>query len=292
MGVTEAQAEENATLKAKVQELQDLAIISKSEFQTAKTRASNLDAEMLTLMLVSLGSSVGTWLQNIMQCGVMHEAAVRVCGESASGGQQDCTATFTPMYTECFASQNHLTIDLLTTGLFALQAALALCQVFSTHCGVAALVLIFLLFPLAELHLYAAVHASVNTELYVVIGLQLTTIRRCKVAKRRTGSLDQHLSLVQEVVACTPDWQPLAQMMTSAIESWGELVNSWLNAAALLAQQSIGVQGQETALCEVSVPMSSIVLDAAQPLAPTLQQLIGRCVLVQMQCILHLAFYI
>ena len=87
---------------------------------------------------------------------------------------------------------------------------------------------------------------------------------RCEVAKRRTGSLDQDLSLVQEVVACTPDWQPLAQMMTSALESWGELINSWLNAAALLAQQSIGVQGQETARCEVSVRMSSIVLDAAR----------------------------
>ncbi len=100
--------------------------------------------------------------------------------------------------------------------------------------------------------------------LYGVIGLPLTTIRRCEVAKRRTGSLDQDLSLVQEVVACTPDWQPLAQMMTSALESWGELINSWLNAAALLAQQSIGVQGQETARCEVSVRMSSIVLDAAR----------------------------
>ena len=31
----------------------------------------------------------------------------------------------------------------------------------------------------------------------------------------------------------------------SVIESWGELINSWLNSAELLAQQSIGVQGQE-----------------------------------------------
>ena len=54
----------------------------------------------LTLMLVSLGASVGTWLQNIMECTVMHEAAFRVCGESANGGQKDCTTAFTPMYTE------------------------------------------------------------------------------------------------------------------------------------------------------------------------------------------------
>jgi hypothetical protein len=159
---------------------------------------------------------------------------------------------------------NHLTIDLLTPGLFARQEVLALRRVFATHCGVAALVLNFLLFPLAELHLYAALHASVNSVVYGVIGMPLATIRRCDAAKRRTGLLGQDLSRVQEVVACTPDWEPLASMMTSALESWGELINSWLNAAALLAQQSIGLQGEETARCEASVRMSSIVLDAAR----------------------------
>jgi len=193
----------------------------------------------------------------------MHEAAFRVCGESANGGQKDCTTAFTPMYTECFASPNHLTIDLLTPGLFARQAALALRRVLAAHCGVAALVLNFLLFPLGELHLYAALHATVNTLLFGVIGLPVTTIRRCEVVRQRTGT-QQDLSLVQEVVACTPDWQPLALIMTSALESWGELINSWLNAAALLAQQSIGIQGQETARCDASVRMSSIILDAAR----------------------------
>ena len=129
----------------------------------------------------------------------MHEAAFRVCGESANGGQKDCTAVFTPM------------------------------------CGVAALVLNFLLFPLAELHLYTALHATVNMLLFGVIGLPVTTIRRCEVDRLRTGTLTQDLSLVQEVVACMQDWQPLAMIMTSALESWGELIKSWLNAAALLA---------------------------------------------------------
>jgi hypothetical protein len=200
----------------------------------------------LTLMLVSFGASVGTWLQNIMECTVVHEPALRFGGNSTSSGKGDCTAVFTPVYTECFAGPNHLTLDLLTSGLFARQAALALCRVFATHCGVAALVLNLLLFPLNELHLYAALHASVNTLLFGVIGLPVTTLRRCEVARRKTGTLTQDLSLVQEVVACTPDWQPLV-MMTSALESWGELINSWLNAASLLAQESIGFERQESA---------------------------------------------
>ena len=75
---------------------------------------------------------------------------------------------------------------------------------------------------------------------------------------------EEDLSRVQEVVACTPDWQPLALMMTSALESFGELINSWLNAAALLARDRIGSDAQETGRCDVSVRMSSIVLDAAR----------------------------
>jgi hypothetical protein len=82
---------------------------------------------------------------------------------------------FMPMYTECFAGPNHLTLDLLTAGLFTLQAALALRRVVAMICGAVALVLNLLLFQLAELHLYSGVHASVNTLLFGIIGLPLTT---------------------------------------------------------------------------------------------------------------------
>jgi hypothetical protein len=218
----------------------------------------------LTLMLVSLGASIGTWLQNIMECTVAYEPAPRFCGNNNSSGKGDCSSVFTPVYTECFAGPNHLTLDLLTPGLFARQAALALRRVFATHCGVAALVLNLLLFPLAELHLYAALHASVNTLLVGIIGLPVTTLRRCEVARRKTGLATQDLSLVQETVACTPDWQPLVLLLTSALESWGELINSWLNAAALLAQETIGIERQKSGRCEEAVRMSSIVLDAAR----------------------------
>jgi hypothetical protein len=221
----------------------------------------------LTLMLVSFGTSISTWLQNVLDCSVLHQPAMRICGESIAGeksGKSDCTTAFTPMYTECFANPNHFTIDILTPGLFARQAALALRRVLATHCGVGALVLNFLLFPLAELHLYAAIHATANTVIYGIIGLPLSTIRRCEVAKSQSGSKLQDFSLVQETVACTPDWQPLAEIMTSALESWGELLNSWSNAAALLAQQSIGVESQKSARCQESVRMSNIVLDAAR----------------------------
>jgi hypothetical protein len=81
----------------------------------------------------------------------------------------DCSSVFTPMYTQCFAGPNHMTLDLLTPGLFARQAALALRRVMTTHCSVAVLVFNLLLFPFAELHLYVAVHGAVNAVIFGVI---------------------------------------------------------------------------------------------------------------------------
>ena len=223
----------------------------------------------LTLMLVSLGASVRTWLANLMECTLLHEDALRVCGVSSEPGlRRDCTTMFTATYTQCFASPNHLTLDLVTPGLFGRQAVLALRRVVASHCGVAALVLNLLLFPLAELHLYTALHTGVNFVLFAVIGLPVTTVRRCEAARAERGGAPLSivpLSRVHEVVACTPDWQPLTLMATAALESVGEVINSWMNAAALLARDRIaGGEGGGGSSCEPAVRMSGIVLDAAR----------------------------
>jgi hypothetical protein len=52
---------------------------------------------------------------------------------------------------------------------------------------------------------------------------------------------------VHEVVACTPDWQPLTLMATAALESVGEVINSWMNAAAVLAPDRIAGRRQVAA---------------------------------------------
>jgi hypothetical protein len=80
----------------------------------------------LSLMLVRLGSSIRTWLDNLMECTLLHEDALRICGVSSELGlRRDCTTMFTATYMQCFASPNHLTLDLVTPGLFGRQVALA-----------------------------------------------------------------------------------------------------------------------------------------------------------------------
>jgi len=148
--------------------------------------------QAMTLTLLSLASSVATFLQNIKECTLAYEPISRVCGDGGSSSlfKNDCSSVFTPTYTQCFA--------------------VSLRRVITTHCSVAAVVLNLLLFPFAELHLYAAVHGAVNAVIFAVLGLPITTVRRCQALSRTdlgvAGLDNDNLSTVQRIIACSPDW--------------------------------------------------------------------------------------
>jgi hypothetical protein len=77
-------------------------------------------------------------------------------------------------------------------------------------------------------------------------------------------------------------------MVTSALESFGELVNNWLNACSLLVHESLGMSENKAERCEESVRMNSIVLDAARAIegfesVAALERLEGRGGLPDMQ---------
>jgi hypothetical protein len=231
----------------------------------------------VSLALVTLGLSVTSWLKNVVECTVLYESAGRFCGVvgNMTASKLDCAGIFTAVHTQCFAAPNHLTVDLLTPGLFARQAVLSLRRVIASHCGVAALVLNLLLFPLADHRLYAAVHSGVNTALFGVIGLPVTTVRRCEALKlaragdrASAGDFRAGVSRAHELVACTPDWEPLVLMASSTLDNVGEVIDGWLNAAAMLARDRIGAEsgegGSSASRCNEGVRMSSIVLDAAR----------------------------
>jgi hypothetical protein len=70
-------------------------------------------------------------------------------------------------------------------------------------------------------------------------------------------------------------------MVTSALESFGELVNNWLNACSLLVHEGLGTLENNEQRCEESVRMNSIVLDAARAIeglesVEALERLQGR----------------
>ena len=62
-------------------------------------------------------------------------------------------------------------------------------------------------------------------------------------------------------IACTPDWQPVFALADSALANWGEVVNDWLNAAAVLIWEKLS---SRTQTCGRPLPMSEVVLDAAR----------------------------
>ena len=212
--------------------------------------------QALALFAASLGQSVLTWLEHVRDCTVSYGDQLRVCGGGNGTLAADCSSVFTPLTLQCHAAPNHLSLDLLTPGLFARQAALALQRAVAESCGVAALVLNLLLFPLCDHQLYAAAHAGANTVLFAAVGLPVSTWRRCRALDGVPGVLAVHKS-----VGCTPDWEPVAALAEAALARAGDVVNNWLNAAAVLAWEQLS---GEAPTCGRELRMSEVVLDAAR----------------------------
>ena len=228
----------------------------------------------LALTWGTLGQSVVTWLGNVASCTVQFEVVARECAGSRNSTRgADCIAVFSATDARCYAAPNHLAVDLLTPGLFARQAAQSLQGVIANSCGLAAIVLNLAMFPLCDYHLWAAVHGAVNTVLYTVVGMPISTWRRCEALGGARGLRPVHVK-----VGCTPDWQPVASMAESTLESLGNALDNWLNAAAVLVSER--VSGRAHA-CDTSVPLKQIVLDAARAIeglegVEALQRLQGR----------------
>ena len=84
--------------------------------------------------LGSLGQSTVTWLSNVRQCTLAYEDTLREC--AGNGTRGDCTSMFTVVDSRCFASVNHLSLDLLTPGLFFRQGAKSMQSMITNSCCV------------------------------------------------------------------------------------------------------------------------------------------------------------
>jgi hypothetical protein len=125
-------------------------------------------------------------------------------------------------------------MDLLTPGLFARQAVQSLQGIIAESCGVAAVVLNLLMYPLCDHQLYAAAHAGVNSLIFTAVGLPISTWRRCQALENMRGLPPAHRK-----VGCTPDWQPVAAMAESALTSFGKALDNWLNAMAVVVNERV-----------------------------------------------------
>ena len=92
--------------------------------------------------------------------------------------------------------------------------------------------------------------------LFTAVGLPIATWRRCRALDGVPGLLAVHRS-----VGCTPDWEPVAALAEAALARAGDVVNNWLNAAAVLVWEQLS--GEEPT-CGRELRMSEVVLDAAR----------------------------
>lgn len=217
----------------------------------------------IALVFVTLGRSVMTWLLHLAECTVAYQSAgfVSVCGNAPQNATNltslvvDCSTVFVSDNVRCFATSSHLSLDLLTPGIYMRQAGIGLQNILTSHCGVAALLLNLITTPLTDLHTYVAFHTFSNTVLYGFLGLPIATIRRCEWAMQRD------FSVLQQKIACTPDWEPVADLVSSGLESVGTVMNNWLNVAALLLQEKI--TGKRS-VCDKETFLADVVLDAGR----------------------------
>ena len=146
---------------------------------------------------------------------------------------QDCTVVFAEGDTQCFAAPNYLLLDVMTPGLYMREAAVQIQLLIAQHCGIVALVLNLAIFPLSDHQLYVAVHSAINTVVYTIIGLPIATIRRCEYVQQ------MQFGDTAKAIACTPDVQPVAELLNNALLAFGDVITNWMNIVVMMAQQKI-----------------------------------------------------
>jgi hypothetical protein len=248
-------------------------------------------AEMLQLLALALGAlarAVLVWGENVWNCTGGFEARARRCGGPAPFGPSgpsgapfanasagapsndsffgaDCGAVFAAADTRCYASGAHLQLDLVTPGLYVRAAARVLQGALVERCAGPALVLNIAIFPLTDYQIYLAGHAFANVLLQGVVGLPVQTLRRCEAARGRA-----RLGDVAKHVACTPDFEPLFDLATTALQSLGLAADAWLN--FLVLQLRAALEGRAPtcngervdAAHAVQLRLEDVVLDAAR----------------------------
>ncbi len=194
-----------------------------------------------------MGQSIVTWLCNLASCTMQYKVVVQQCARDNSMRASCWTAVFSSVDVRCCASPNHLAVDLLTPGPFALQMTQLMQGMIANSCYINVIVLNLAMYQLCNYHLYDVVHADINTVLFTAVGLPISTCRRCDSLAGASGLLPVHVK-----VCCTPDWQHVSEMTESLFSSLSKTINNLMNNVAVLVNECLSGRAHA---CETSVPM-------------------------------------
>ena len=203
--------------------------------------------ENLGLFLYALATSISTWLVNIADCATV--AADRPCGAETCVWQEVDIA--------CYGSVNHLSLDLMTPGLYSKRVFNAVITTISQDCSALTVMINILLSPALDVNLYKFVHSVTNVFFYG-IGWVIAQHQRCRFLER--GYARGEFTFADKNVGCAPDLAPLEQLVSTILRSLGATVDNLLDTA--LIQTEIFFEGSSRGECS-SQAVSSLVLDAS-----------------------------
>lgn len=125
----------------------------------------------------------------------------------------------------CFVPEDRVVDFLSPLGSLRLFSALAL-KFLQNICGTLTAPLDILIYPLLDLNLAQAVHASLNSVLQLAFTIPHVTTQRCAVAP----------SDVFHTILCTPDLSPFFNFLSFGLSSLGIMLDNWLNIVLVVVQ--------------------------------------------------------
>lgn len=206
-------------------------------------------SENTALIAFSLANSLTTWVTNFASCAAT--VADLPCPDDALCFWQDVDVS-------CFGNVNHLSLDLMTPGLYTQRVADAGIQMLGQDCSAIALGLNIITAPLLDINLYKSIHAAVNVVFYG-LGWALAQNLRCDYLTR--GKETGKFTDTDVAVGCMPDIAPLEQLIMTGLRSFGLMLDNWLDASRL--QFEFHIFGSSDNTC-AQQRLYSVVLDANQ----------------------------
>jgi hypothetical protein len=146
------------------------------------------------------------------------------------------TSPFWVNYPSCVGYAHYMTLDLMTSALYAQRSATTLQEILTTSCVPVTNMIVLVMYPLLDINLYKTIHGLVNSVLHTLISLPVMMYNRCSYAHETT---DYAYTTVEKQVMWTPDVTVLTVIMVSTFQSVGALIDNWLDTVLLVAENSM-----------------------------------------------------
>ena len=211
----------------------------------------------LTTMASTLAVSLADYVATLLEC-VQYIPDV-----------QNATSPFWVNDLTCVATPYTLSLDVMTSAIFAQRTATNIRTMFISSCGPATNVLTILFYPLIDYNFYKAVHGAVNLVLHVCLTLPVWTANRCAYAE---NTADYEYTALEKKIMCIPDVSHTFSILTGTLRAFGAFVDNFLDMSFAVVYSA--VSGKKVDECG-DVSLQSVWQDASDIFGTHKMQVVG-----------------